>query len=179
MNLRHAEPTELTACAALSTQVQSAYVWQVQVERDATQPLVNTEIAVALRCIRLPRPVMLQMVGPSLEELWRVAELVLVAEEGDAIAGYAVLTQAIEQPAWILARLVVAPALRQRGLGSQLLQEAVRSAQEQGQQGLLAACPARNYPAVACLVRGGLTFAGYSEATYGRGDIALLWQRSI
>ncbi|MBA3944379.1 MAG: GNAT family N-acetyltransferase [Herpetosiphonaceae bacterium] len=179
MNLRRAEPTELAACAALSTQVQSAYVWQVQVERDATQPLVNTEIAVALRCIRLPRPVMLQTVDPHLEELWRVAELVLVAEEGDAIAGYAVLTQAIEQPAWILARLVVAPALRLRGLGSQLIREAARLAQEQGQQALLAACPVRNHPAVACLIRGGLNFAGYSEATYARGDIALLWQRTV
>lgn len=178
MELRLADEQDWAGCAALPTSVQSTHVWQLSVVRDATQPLTSAEINVALRSLRLPRPVTVQPAGPSLETLWPAAAAILVAERDDQIAGYIVLTALPERPALAVSRFVVAPTVRERGLASLLLRSAVRLASYQQYTALVANCSARNHPAVVCLTRNGFTFAGYSEAMYPRGEVALLWQRS-
>lgn len=179
MELRPAELEDLRACTALPKSVASSYIWQLTIDRDpATFTAVN-QFAIALRRLRLPRQVTVEPPGEPLEAVWERAVAVFVAEVETGMAGFVALTRADERPAAQLARLVVMPEARRQGVATGLLQVALRWARTEGLTGLTAHCSARNDPAVAFYTRTGFTFAGYSEAYYPRGEVALFWQRSI
>lgn len=179
MNLRLAEYDDWEACAALPETVPSSHVWQLNVVRDQTQPLVETEIGMTLRCVRLPRPVTAQLDGIPFEEAWRTAVTIFVVEDDPTLAAYLILNPVAERQALLLSRVVVAPAFRQRGVASALVRQALRWAAHHEYEALTASCPARNHAAVAFLMRNGFSFVGYNEALYARGGIALLWQRGV
>ncbi len=178
MELRPAELEDLRDCMALPAAVPSNHVWQLTLARDPTASLETSEVSMTLRCLRLPRQIVVEPSGESLETLWNRAAAVFVAtDEEETLGGFVALTSAEERPAATISRLVVTPALRRRGIGSALIRMAVRWAASEGLDGLTAHCSARNHPAVAFYLRSGFTLAGYSEAYYPRGEVALFWQR--
>ena len=179
MELRPAELEDLRACAAIPRAVSSSHVWQLTLARDPSAALATSEFGIALRCLRLPRQVAVEPPGEALEGLWERAAAVFVAADEATLGGFVVLTAAEERPAATVARLVVVPELRRRGLGTALLRVAANWAAAEGLAGLSAHCSARNHPAVAFYTRSGFTFAGYSEAYYPRGEVALFWQRGV
>jgi ribosomal protein S18 acetylase RimI-like enzyme len=179
MELRPAELVDLKGCAALSGAVSSTHVWQLTLGRDPAASLATSEFSMALRCLRLPRQVIVEPPGEPLNTIWSRAVAAFVACDAAAVGGYIVLTPAEERPVATIARLVVAPELRRHGIGTALLRLAARWAVSEGLAGLSAHCSARNHPAVAFLTRSGFTFSGYSEAYYARGEVALFWQRSV
>ena len=180
MELRPAEFEDLRNCAAIPTTLSSSHVWQFTLARDPSASLATSEFATTLRCLRLPRPVVVEPPGEPLEAVWERALAVFVAaDEDEAVSGFIVLTAAEERPAASVARLVVTPRLRRRGVGMALLRTAARWTAAEGLTGLIGHCSARNHPAVAFYTRSGFTFAGYSEAYYPRGEVALFWQRSV
>ena len=179
MELRLAELEDLRVCANLSSGVSSSYVWQLAMSHDAGAVLADGEFTISLRCLRLPRPVDVKLAGEPLETLWDRAEAVFVAADEDLIGGFVALTVAEERPAANVARLIVAPEYRRRGIGTSLIDLAGRWAVAEGFSALTAHCSARNHPAVAFYMRRGITFAGYSEGFYPRGEVALFWQRGL
>ncbi len=179
MELRPAEIEDIRACAAISGAVSSSHVWQLTLARDPSASLATSEFGMTLRCLRLPRPVEVKPPGESLDAIWERAAAAFVAADEDLLGGYVVLSAAEERPAATVARLVVTPALRRRKVGTALLRIAAAWATSEGMDGLQAHCSARNHPAVAFYTRSGFTFAGYSEGFYGRGEVALFWQRSV
>ncbi len=181
MNLRPAEYADLAACEALPLTVQSQYVWQLQVQRDPTQALSQSEWSIALRCVRLPRPVPVTPPGPAAAALWSTASAVFIAaDDADEIVGFVVLSASPTRPAALaLPLLAVAPAARQRGVATALLRQALVWARAGGFEAVTAATSTRNHPAASCLARSGFTFAGYSESQWPRGELALLWQRAV
>lgn len=179
MNLRLANFDDWEACAHLSDTVLSTHVWQLHVARDPTQTLTTTEISMTLRCLRLPRPVPAPPPALPLDIAWATALATLVADDDGAILGYITLAADHEPSILAVSRLVVAPAARQHGVASGLLRAGARWAAAQGYGALAAACPARNHPMVACLWGEGWRFAGYNEAVHPRGEVALLWHRSV
>lgn len=179
MELRQAELEDLPGCAALSSAVSSSHVWQLTLTRDPTATLATSEWTVALRCLRLPRTVTISLPGEPLDALWARAAAVFVAAHDQQIGGFIVLTAADERPAAVIARLVVAPPLRRRGIGSALVRVAAQWASGEGLSSLHGHCSARNHPAVAFYTRSGFNFSGYDEAYYPRNEIALFWQRNV
>ncbi len=179
MELRPADLDDLAACAALSPTVTSSYVWQLSVARDQAVAVTATEFAMSLRCLRLPRPVTIGPSGVPLEVIWERAVAVFVAAEEEGPVGFIALTEAEERLAVTVARLVVAPNMRRQGIATALVKLASRWALAEGLHSLVAPCSARNHPATSFYMRAGFLFVGYSEAYYPRGEIALLWQRSI
>ncbi len=179
MELRPAELEDLPECAALPTAVSSSHVWQLTLSRDPSASLATSEFAMTLRCLRLPRQIVVEPPGEPLEAIWERAVAVFVAADESLLRGFIVLTAAEERPAATVARLVVTPELRRHGLGTTLLRAAARWAAAEGLTGLTAHCSARNHPAVAFYTRSGFTFTGYSEAYYPRGEVTLFWQRSV
>ena len=179
MELRPAEFEDLQACAAIPTAVSSSHVWQLTLSRDPSASLATSEFGMTLRCLRLPRPVVVEPPGAPLETVWERAAAVFVAEDEALLSGFIVLAAAEERLAATIARLVVAPDLRRCGCGTELVRTAARWAAAEGLAGLTAHCSARNHPAVAFYTRSGFTFMGYSEAYYPRGEVALFWQRSV
>ncbi len=179
MELRPAEIEDLAACAAISPTVTSSHVWQLTLNRDPSASLATSEFGMTLRCLRLPRAVTITPPGAPLDVIWERASAMFVAADEETVAGFVVLTDAEERLAATVARLVVAPEVRRRGIGTALVRLAARWAAAEGLQALISHCPARNHPAVAFYTRYGFTFTGYSESYYPRGEVALLWQRGV
>lgn len=179
MELRPAELEDLESCALLSATVQSGYVWQLSLTREPAVPAMASEFSMSLRCLRLPRPVRIMPAGAALDDIWKRADAAFVADDNGAVSGFIILTYAEERSAANIARIVVAPAARRSGIGTGLLRTAGRWATGEGLECLIAHCAARNHPGVAFYLNSGFTFAGYSESYYPRGDVALLWQRSL
>src|SRR3712207_3285354 len=116
MEPRPAELEDLRGCAALSPTIQSTHVWQLTLTRDPTASLATSEFSMALRSLRLPRPVGVTLPGAPLEAIWeRDSAMFVVADEAE-VGGYVVLMSADERPAATIARLVVAPELRRTGI---------------------------------------------------------------
>ncbi|HEX6287809.1 MAG TPA: GNAT family N-acetyltransferase [Herpetosiphonaceae bacterium] len=180
MDVRQAEPDDLPYCAALSASVQSTHVWQLRLGYDPSVSQVGDELGATLHCTRLPRPIMVRPASAEpIEQLWSRAAEALIAEELDGIAGYVVLTIGATSAAATIARLVVAPQMRHRGIGGALLSAAAQWSRAVGLEMLVAHCSARNHPAANFYMRRGLRFAGYSEAFYPRGEVALFFQRPV
>ena len=177
MELRPAELDDLRDCMALPAAIPSNHVWQLTLTRDPSAALATSEFIMTLRCLRLPRQIVVEPAGEALEAIWNRAAAVFVATEEDALGGFVALTIAEERPAATISRLVVAPTLRRRGIGTALVRIAERWVASEGYKGLTAHCSARNHPAVAFFTRLGFTFTGYSEAYYPRSEVALFWSR--
>jgi GNAT superfamily N-acetyltransferase len=159
--------------------VSSGYVWQLTLARDPAAALAASEFNIMLRCLRLPRQVVVEPPGEPLDVIWHRAMAVFVAEDESVLHGFIALTAADERRAARIARIVVVPGARQRGTGTALLRTAAAWAKAEGLTGLIAHCAARNHPAVAFFTHAGFTFSGYSEAYYPRGEVALFWQHGL
>ncbi len=180
MDVREAEVSDLAYCAALSASVQTTHVWQLRLAYDPITVQADDELGGVLHCTRLPRPVMVQPASAEpLDALWARAADVLVAEQGQELSGYVVLTIDNHQPAVSIARLVVAPQQRRAGVGGALLRAALQWTRASGFETLVAHSSARNYPATNFYLRRGLRFVGYSEAFYPRGEVALFFQKLV
>jgi GNAT superfamily N-acetyltransferase len=179
MDVRQAEPADLAICAALSASVQSTHVWQLRLGYDPIAPQAH-ELGGMLHCIRLPRPIVVQPASAEpIEQLWNRAAEVLLIEELHEIVGYVALTIGESAASATIARLVVAPQVRRRGVGGALLNATTQWSRAVGIELLLGYCSARNHPAASFYMRWGLRFAGYSEAFYPRGEVALFFQRPV
>lgn len=181
MDIRQASSADdLAQCAALNANVQSTHVWQLRLAYDsvATQPV--DEFGGTLHCTRLPRPIILTPASAEpLDRLWERAAEVLVAEDEQGLAGYIVLIINERAAAVTVERLVVAPLLRRGGIGGQLIRAAGQWSSEVGFDALTSHCAARNHPTVSFYQRHGFRFAGYSEAFYPRGEVALFWNKAL
>lgn len=180
MNVRQAIVDDFEACAAIVPTVQSSHVWQLRLAYDPTAPHVPEELGATLSRTRLPRSVSVRPARPeTLDQLWEHASDVLVAEHNDLIGGYVVLDGDDRARTVTIARLVVAPQVRRSGVGGALLRASLQWGRAFGYQRLLAHCAARNDPTASFYMRYGLRFAGYSEAFYPTGEVALFWQRGV
>ncbi|MBV9787408.1 MAG: GNAT family N-acetyltransferase [Chloroflexi bacterium] len=180
MDVRQAEPGDLPYCAALSASVQSTHVWQLRLGYDPIAPQTPSELGGMLHCTRLPRPIVMQPASAEpIEQLWHRAAEVLIVEEQDELLGYVALTISETAGAATVARLVVEPQMRRKGIGGALLRAAGQWSRAVGIETLAAHCAARNHPGANFYLRWGMRFAGYSEAFYPRGEIALFFQRPL
>jgi GNAT superfamily N-acetyltransferase len=180
MDIRQAEPADLSYCAALPASVQSTHVWQLRLGYDPTVSQTSTELGGMLHCTRLPRPITVQPASAEpIDQLWTRAAEVLIAEDQGELVGYIVLSVSPTAATTIIERLVVAPGLRRHGVGGALLNTAVRWSDAVRLEALTGHCSVRNHPAASFYMRSGLRFAGYSEAFYPRGEIALFFQRPV
>lgn len=180
MDVRQAEAGDLVACAGLSASVQSTHVWQLRLAYDPITGHSAEELGATLHRTRLPRPVMAKPASAeTFDQLWTRAADVLVAEDGEQVQGYVVLTVDAAAAAVMIARLVVAPARRSQGVGGLLLRASTQWASAMQLERLAAHCSVRNNPAARFYMRWGMRFAGYSEAFYPHGETALFWQRAV
>lgn len=180
MDVRQAEAADLADCARLSASVQSTHVWQVRLAYDPIAAHSADELGATLHRTRLPRPIMVSPTSvETFDQLWTRAADVLVADDGEQVAGYVVLMADAAAPALTIARLAIAPAMRQRGVGGLLLRSAIQWGSAMGLTRVAAHSSARNDPAARFYMRWGLRFAGYSEAFYPHGEVALFWQRPV
>jgi GNAT superfamily N-acetyltransferase len=207
-----AGPRLYPACLTLDDSYTSARMWQVMPRAldDAPGPTLapadaDGPFGVTLGPVRLPRAVHepgLAQTQPPAARLagWEAADCFLVATPTESIAplpdpqsairapqsdevwGFIVLNALAASGIGWISELAVAPALRERGLGRQLLDAArawaLAPADQGGAGGLRALgvrLAPRNYPAIRFCRRAGFRFAGFTDYTPAGGDLRLVF----
>ncbi|MCP4543258.1 MAG: GNAT family N-acetyltransferase [Chloroflexi bacterium] len=175
MQVRPAEPRDLEACVALNHSYTTDHVWQMDTRGE------NGLLTTTFRLVRLPRETRVNypLQGDYMLVSWRRRDGFMVAEDGEGICGYVTLTAHVEHGiAWI-GDLVVDLPQRRRGIGTLLLQAAVRWGQDQNLVRLVAKVQTKNHPATQFYQSHGLTFCGYNDHYWPNQDIALFFGKSL
>ena len=156
--------------------------------------LGDTPLSVTFRPVKLPRP--RKVIGPiaaalregnddfhlSRLQAWRGADLVLIAEQGDKLCGYLVLTAVPGSGIGWISSLVVANSMRRKGVGSMLMSAARRwSRYGQGQniRAFMMEAGLRNFPAVAFCRKEGFNFCGYTDYAFSNGEVVLMFVSQV
>lgn len=171
MNIRPAQPRDLEACLALDESFETEYVWQIETMRS------NGVLRLGFRTTRLPRPMRVPGQSPrqAIAEHLEQGEGFFVAEEYPRLCGFADATRdPWQRLAWIH-HLIVAPDLRRRGIGGQLLQAVLAWAQAQNLRTVMASVSTKNYPGSVLLQKYGFTFCGFNDRYFPNRDIALFF----
>lgn len=200
VDIRTAEDADLQACLTLDDSYTTTHTWQFEATRgepgtvayglNSTVTLGDYPLSVTFRPVKLPRArkVVGQLAaimrdGSETAQLARLqalrtADLVLVAEQGGRLCGYMALTLVPGSGIGWINSLVVAPNMRDQGVGSMLLAAVRRWARyEHGDRlrALMLELPTKNYPAVAFCRKEGFNFCGYTDYSFSNGDIVLLF----
>lgn len=170
MRIRSATLRDIPACRQLDGSTVSDAVWNMQQTNDRDSiTIVLSEVRLP-RTVELPYPLTLEDLDGRLER----GDLVLVAEEGEALLGCLAMSWRGADVA-VVDHVLVMPDRRRQGTGRALVREAVRFARDAGLRVILAPCQAKNGPAIAFYRRLGLEFCGYNEQQYADHDVTLLF----
>lgn len=175
MIIRAAHARDLPACLALDDSYESEYVWQMETTR------ANGAIQIGFRTTRLPRPMRATASGSrqKIAEHFELGECLLVAVDVSRVYGFVDLTRDRTLGIGWLYEMTVAPDVRRRGIGSDLLEAAVDWAGQQGLKTIMAAVSTKNYPGTALLQKHGFSFCGYNDRYYPNRDIALFFAYTV
>ena len=175
MNFRPVQARDLQACLALDESFETEYVWQMETTRG------SASIQLGFHTTRLPRPMRVVNHSPrdSMLDHFEQGDCFVVAEEATRILGVLDATTEPDQHIAWLHHLVVASDSRRRGIGSQLLRQALAWAHEKKLRALLAYLSTKNFPASTFLQKHGFAFCGFNDQYYHNRDIALLFAYTL
>lgn len=124
---------------------------------------------VALEAASFPDPWSARMLASALEDPW---SLVLAAEDGGRVAGYAILRRAADEAE--LLSVAVDPEARGRGLGRRLVEDGLERVREEGARTCYLEVRPANEPARSLYRSLGFRRIGRRRAYYRDGSDALV-----
>lgn len=176
MIFRKGDLKDLNACVLIDNSYVTDYVWQVQVEERPYEEMVIT-----FRTVRLPRSMRVSSPRDTdyLLQDWQRDECFLVAEAEDEIRGYLDMTvQAWHRTGWIN-DMAVLKRYRRHGIGTGLLQAALRWARDHELRAIMLQTQTKNYPAICFYRKHGFTFCGFNDHYYSNQDIAVFFVHNL
>ncbi len=174
IQIRPTIASDLSRLMGLDHSINSDYVWQLDLRRDAGQ------IVATFRDVRLPRPIPLAYPhNPfSLADDWTNKAMMFTAVAAEEPIGYICLTERPASVAWIT-DLVVAPNWRRRGVAGALLEAAREWGLGRGHRRLFLEMQSKNQPAIRLAQKHGYEFCGYNDHYYLTQDVALFFARAL
>jgi ribosomal protein S18 acetylase RimI-like enzyme len=175
VQIRPAIAKDLDALLALDHNIQTDYVWQMDVHHE------DGQLGAVFREIRLPHSVSVAYPRQvnSLSESWNHRSGVLVAMVSGQVVGFARTNDAIlPHVAWI-SDLVVTSRYRRQGIASALLLAAQSWALQRKDYRVIIEMASKNNPAIRLVQKLGYEFCGYNDQYYETKDIALFFGRLI
>jgi ribosomal protein S18 acetylase RimI-like enzyme len=171
MEIRLATYADLNQCLGLDTSFETEYVWQMK-ERNS-----NGDIAIGFHLTRLPRPMKVTgVISPDdVSHNFMNGGVLFVADEGSQVCAFVDVTTSEWNEAALINNLVVAPAVRRKGLGSRLMRVALDWARQKKLRLALLDTPTKAYPAICLYQKHGFTFCGFSDQWYPNRDIAMFF----
>ena len=175
MFIRPALLHDLHDCFNLDSSYDTDYVWQLEQRED------ESGISVTLRKMRLPRPlrVVQPPLGGELLSRWEQGECVLVAEVDGQVCGYVDMSLQRDQKLGWVHHLVIDRPYRRRGLGTALVQEAMRWGRQRAVQRMMFVLQSKNDPAIRFCQQLGFVFCGFNDHYFANRDIALFFVGSV
>ena len=177
MYIRQAELADIDVISGLEHSYMTDHVWQLS-EHDST-----AEYSALFRLARLPRqlqapyphdPPTLRRILHRCDHVW-----VMQGQNSQDISGYlGIVAMPWQNTGWITCFNVIASE-RRKGIGTELLHEAMAQAKREGLQSISVDLQTKNYPATLFSQARGFRFSGYSDNYYSARDIALFFAYRI
>ncbi len=188
MHIRAADLADVEHILALDHSYLTDHVWQMSgspgMRHTAGRALAMLgEYTAIFRLARLPRQ--MQVPYPhdtrTLRRILHRCDHVWVAlgSSSSDLMGYIGLAWVPWQNTGWIPCLAVAPALRRRGIATQLLKTAIAQAKSDGLHSVTMDVQTKNYPATRFCQTRGFRLAGYSDNYYSASDIALFFAYRI
>ena len=174
LEIRNTVSTDLARLSAIDHSVNTDYVWQLDLQRDAGQ------VSVSLREIRLPRTIRIDYprLSSELPDTWHLRPMLSVMNGMEAIA-YARLTDTMVPHAVWITDIVVGRPVRGQGIGKKLIAAAEEWATKRNLRRSIIEVQSKNAPAIRMLQKMGFEFCGYNDQYYASRDVALFFSRTI
>jgi len=165
---------DLNECARLDASYITQRVWQMTMQANAI------DMQVSFHLVNLPRQMEINatLADDNLLQFWQRGDCLLSARKNNDIVGYLHMIPDIAISAGSIYRHVVAPDYRRQGIGTKLLDYALRWGQERHLRSLLVTLHTKNHPAIEFYRAQGFSFCGFSEQTYNNQQIKLHFTRS-
>lgn len=174
-SIRKAISSDIPTLMGLDHGYSTDHVWQMSLERGAT------EIGTIFREVRLPRP--MRVTYPRdyerLADEWTNRSALLVAENGELLLGYLSIVDGPAQAMGWITDVVVDLRHRRSGVASRLIGAAREWCRKRGIRILFMEMQSKNYPAICLAKKMGFMFSGYSDQFYPEQDIALFFSMSL
>ncbi len=104
---------------------------------------------------------------------------ILVAEDDGEMLGYLDMTvQAWQRTGWIN-DMAVAKERRRQGIGTTLLQAALRWAKDRQLRAVMLETQTKNYPAICFYRKRGFSFCGFNDRSYANQDIGVFFVHDL
>jgi ribosomal protein S18 acetylase RimI-like enzyme len=174
IEIRTTVSTDLTRLSALDHTIDTDYVWQLDLHRDAVQ------VQVALREVRLPRSVRLEHPRPAadLSDTWHLRPMLSAMSGQEAIAYIRFSDVIVPHAVWIT-DVVVGKPFRGQGLARKLIGTAEAWGLQRGLRRAIFEVQSKNAPAIHMAQKLGFEFCGYNDQYYASRDVALFFARTI
>ena len=172
--IRNTISTDLVRLAAIDHSVNTDYVWQVDLSRDAGQ------VSVSLREIRLPRTIRIDYPRPpeELADTFHLRPMLSVMNGMEAIAYVRFTDTMVPHAVWIT-DVVVGRPVRGQGIGKKLIAAAEEWGLKRNLRRSIIEVQSKNAPAIRMLQKMGFEFCGYNDQYYTSRDVALFFSRAI
>ncbi len=175
IQIRPSVATDLPRLMGMNHSVNSEYVWQLELRREAGQ------ILAAFREVRLPRATSLTYPhNPfSLADEWTHKSMMYTALSAAQPVGYlCLLERGKASVAWV-SDLVVDVPNRRQGIAAALLTSAHEWALGRSHRMLILEMQSKNIPAVRLAQKFGFEFCGYNDHYYLTQDVALFFAKTL
>ncbi len=174
IEIRPTISTDLARLSGLDHTIETDYVWQLDLHREASQ------VGVDLREVRLPRTVRLEhpRLAKELPDTWHLRPMLSAMIKMEAVAYIRFTDQIIPHAVWIT-DVIVARSLRRQGLAHKLIGAAEAWGVQRGLRRALIEVQSKNQPAIRMILKMGFEFCGYNDQYYATRDVALFFARSL
>ena len=174
IEIRPTVSTDLARLAALDHTVETDYVWQLDLHREAAQ------VTVDLREVRLPRTIRLDHPRPAKElpDTWHLRPMLSGMAGMEPVAYIRFTDVIIPHAVWITDVVVGRPA-RRHGVAHRLIAAAEAWGVQRGLRRAIIEIQSKNQPAIRMILKMGFEFCGYNDQYYATRDVALFFARSL
>jgi ribosomal protein S18 acetylase RimI-like enzyme len=174
IEIRSTVSTDLARLSALDHTIDTDYVWQLDLHREAGQ------VQVSLHEVRLPRTVRLDHPRPARElpDTWHLRPMLSAMIGMEAVAYVRFSDVIVPHAVWIT-DVVVGKPVRGKGIARKLLGAAEAWGLQHGLRRAIVEVQSKNAPAIRMVQKLGFEFCGYNDQYYPTRDVALFFARSI
>jgi GNAT superfamily N-acetyltransferase len=161
--------------ASLDHNYSTDHVWQM------TLDLTEIQTQVTFREVRLPREVHVNYPRHTrrIVDDWTEKDLLLLAQQGDAVLGYISMTLDLAPASAWVENLVVDRTHRRKGIGTALVYAVQDWCGKKGLHRMTLEMQPKNHPAIQFASKLGFEFSGYNDQFYPNQEIAVFFSTYI